>query len=51
MIVAGNLARIIGSVDDYVKRNMPYNLNSRRLLQSEKRKLLLSLSDERFIRK
>ena len=51
MIVAGNPARIIGRVDDYIKRNMPYNLNSKRLTQSEKRKLLLSLPDERFIRK
>lgn len=51
MIVAGNPARIIGCVDDYIKRNMPYNLNSKRLSRAEKRKLLLSLPDERFIRK
>ena len=51
MIVAGNPARIIGSVDDYIKRNMSYNLNSKRMTESEKRDLLLSLPDERFIRK
>ena len=51
MIVAGNPARIIGSVDDYIKRNMPYNLNSKRLSRAEKRKLLLSLPDDSFIRK
>ena len=47
----GNPARIIGNVDDYIKRNMPYNLNSKKLTRSEKRKLLLSLPEERFIRK
>ena len=51
MIVAGNPARIIGNVDDYIKRNMPYNLNSKKLTRSEKQKLLLSLPEERFIRK
>lgn len=50
-IVAGNPARVVGTVDDYIERNLPYNLNSKGLTRSEKRKLLLSLPEESFIRK
>ena len=51
MVVAGNPARVICSVDDYIKRNLPYNLNTKNLSGKDKRKYLLSLTDDRFIRK
>ena len=50
-IVAGNPARVVGTVDDYIERNLPYNLNSKQLSRIEKKKLLLSLSNEYFLHK
>ena len=50
-IVAGNPARVVGTVDDYIDRNLPYNLNSKGLTRLEKRRFLLSLPEESFIRK
>lgn len=50
-IVAGNPARVVGTVDDYIERNLPYNLNSKGLTRLEKRRFLLSLPEESFIRK
>ncbi|ROT01815.1 acyltransferase [Muribaculaceae bacterium Isolate-037 (Harlan)] len=44
-------ARRICSVDEYIKHNLPYNLNSKGMDYEEKRKFLLSLSDDKFIRK
>lgn len=51
MVVAGNPARVICCVEDYIKRNLPYNLNTKELSGKDKRKYLLSLTDDRFIRK
>ena len=44
-------AKFICSVDDYIKRNIKYNLDSKGLSKGEKKKLLLSLPDEMFLRK
>ena len=50
-VVGGNPARYICTVDEYIERNLKYNLNSKSLSADEKRKFLLSLSDDKFIRK
>lgn len=50
-VVAGNPARYICSVDEYAERNMKYNLNTKKLGREEKRSVLLSIEDEKFIRK
>ena len=50
-IVAGNPARVIGTVDDYIKRSLPYNIKSKMLSRVDKKKLLLSLPDECFLHK
>ncbi|GAK38226.1 maltose O-acetyltransferase [Bacteroides graminisolvens DSM 19988 = JCM 15093] len=51
MVVAGNPARIICSIDDYIARNTQYNLGTKGLLHKEKEQVLRGLSDERFIKK
>lgn len=51
MVAAGNPAKIICSVDDYQKKNIPFNVSSKRMSKNEKRKLLLNLPDDKFIKK
>ena len=51
MVVAGNPARIICSVDDYYQRNKPYVVSTYRLDAEEKKSVLLSLTEEKFIKK
>ena len=48
---AGIPARRICSVEEYLERNLPYNLDSKSMSFEEKKKLLLSLPDDRFIKK
>ena len=50
-IVAGNPAKIIGNVDDYIARNLKWNLKSKGMNAAEKKDFLLSLSDDKFISK
>lgn len=47
----GTPAKFLNTVDDYLARNMKYNLNSKGLTKSEKKKLLLSLPEDNFIKK
>lgn len=51
MVVAGNPAKIICSVNDYIERNKQYNLHCKSMTRDEKRKYLLGLSDDKFIKK
>ncbi|VTT36015.1 MULTISPECIES: acyltransferase [unclassified Enterococcus] len=50
-IVGGNPARIIGNVEDFKKRMMLLNVKTKNLEYNEKKRVLLELSDEHFIRK
>jgi acetyltransferase-like isoleucine patch superfamily enzyme len=50
-IVGGNPAKIIGKVDEYEKKILPYNVNSKKLSYKEKKKFLLSLDDSKFQKK
>lgn len=50
-IVGGNPAKIIGTIEDFEKRMLPYNVNSKRMSSVEKKKYLLSLPDNKFIKK
>lgn len=50
-VVAGNPAKVLCKVDEYIDRNLKYNLNSKNLTLDEKKALLLSLSDDMFIKK
>lgn len=51
VVIAGNPARIVSTIDDYYERNSRYNVKSKSLSFLEKKKLLLSISDELFIKK
>jgi acetyltransferase-like isoleucine patch superfamily enzyme len=51
MVVGGNPAKIICSVEEFYAKNVRYNLNSSQLNSKDKRSLLLSLTDDKFIRK
>lgn len=49
MVVGGNPARVICSVNEYIMRNMQYNVRTKGMTAAEKKKKLLSLPDEMFI--
>lgn len=51
VVVGGNPARIITTVEKYIEQNVRYNLNSKKLTSKEKRGLLLSTSDDKFVKK
>lgn len=50
-VVGGNPAHVICSVQEYIDKNMKYNLHSKGLSAKDKKKLLLSLPDDKFIKK
>ena len=49
-VVGGNPAKYICTTDEYIERNLKYDIG-RRLTKKEKRDVLLSMNDEQFIRK
>jgi len=51
VVVAGNPAKYICSLDEYIEKNLPYNTDSKSLNTKDKKKLLLSLTDDKFIKK
>lgn len=51
VVVAGNPARIICSIDDYTNRNLKYNVGTKGLSQKKKRAILENLPSEKFIKK
>lgn len=50
-VVGGNPARFICSVEEYYERNKEYNLKTKGLSLPDKKKYLLTLPDDRFIKK
>lgn len=50
-VVGGNPAKYICTVDEYIERNLKYNLDSKGMTSAEKRNLLLSLDETKFIKK
>lgn len=51
VVVAGNPARYVCSLDEYVERNMAFNIGTKLLSQKEKKVFLLAQSDEKFVKK
>lgn len=51
VVVAGNPARYVCSLDEYIQKNLPFNMNTRPLSPKKKREFLLAQPEERFIRK
>jgi len=50
-VVAGNPARIVCTVDEFCERNLKFNTHSRGMAYAKKKKLLLSLPEDRFMKK
>ena len=51
MVVAGNPARVICSVEDYLNRNQKFNTHTKALSKKEKKNKLLSLPKDAFLQK
>ncbi len=50
-VVAGNPAKFVCTTEEFYEKNKKYDLGSKGLSPSEKKKLLLSLSEDYFIKK
>lgn len=50
-VVAGNPARVISTTQEYLEKNLPYNVNTKGKSEEEKKCILLSLKEELFIKK
>ena len=50
-VVGGNPARYICTVEEFYERNKKYNVGTKGLSQKEKKRILLSLNDDKFIKK
>lgn len=50
-VVGGNPARYICTTEEYYERNKQYNTNTKNLNNQQKKDLLLSLSEDKFIKK
>ena len=50
-IVAGNPAKIIGNSDEFESKMIPFNVNTKGVGYQAKKALLLSLSEDKFVKK
>lgn len=50
-VIAGNPAKVICTIDDYIQKNLSYNINSKGLNVKEKERVLRNLSNEQFVKK
>lgn len=51
VVVAGNPARILCTVNDYIEKNKKYNLNTKGMSYKKKKEFLMNLPEEMFIKK
>lgn len=51
IVVAGNPAKVICTIDEYIERNKIYNTNSKGMDYNQKRSLLLNMDKSKFITK
>lgn len=51
VVVAGNPAKIICSTEEYYKRNKVFDIKTKGIKEEQKKKILQSISDDKFIRK
>lgn len=50
VVIAGNPAKIVSSIDNYRDKYLQYNLDCKHMTGQEKKRYLLSLPDERFLK-
>lgn len=51
MVVAGNPARVVCTVDEYYDRNKKFDICTKQLSSKKKKEILMNLSNDNFIRK
>ena len=51
VVVGGNPARIVCTIEKYIERNMAFNLNSKGMTKKQKKEMLLNLEYHKFIKK
>lgn len=51
VVVGGNPAKVIGTVEDYINKNLKYNTSTKGMSERKKKEILLKLSEDLFIRK
>lgn len=49
LVVGGNPAKVISTIDEFYKRNKKYNIGTKKLNPMEKKQFLLSLDSDKFI--
>lgn len=50
-VVGGNPARVICTTEQYLQKNARYDVGTKQLSKAEKKRILLSLPDDKFIKK
>lgn len=50
VVIAGNPAKIVGSIDNYIKKYLQYDLNCKHMRANDKKVYLLSLPDDKFMK-
>lgn len=50
-VVAGNPAKFVCTIEDFEKNNIKYNTHSKMMSPEEKKKMLLTMDDAKFIKK
>lgn len=50
-VVGGNPARVICTTEEYIKKNTCFDVGTKQMSSEEKKKILLSLPDDKFIKK
>lgn len=51
VVIGGNPARIICTINEYLQRNLQYNTDTKGLQRVDKKKFLLNMPDSKFIKK
>lgn len=51
MVVAGNPARIICTIEEYYERNKQWDIKTKRMTISDKKNILMALPNDKFISK
>lgn len=51
MVVAGNPARVVCTIDEYYDRNKKFDIRTKQFSSKKKKEILMNLSDDNFIRK
>ena len=49
-VIAGNPARIVNTIDNYIKKMIPYNLHCKHMPDNEKKEYLMNQSSDKFIK-